>query len=106
MPESIAYNVDCMEYLRSVPDNYFDLAVVDPPYGDASSQNGNVERERERARGRGRTGSASAGTSTNTGQWNRFGAWFDRYKYPPQEPLYGQVVHGQANTGKKSSRGT
>lgn len=28
-----AYNVDCMEYMRGVPDNFFDLAVVDPPYG-------------------------------------------------------------------------
>lgn len=26
-------NVDCMEYMRSVPDKYFDLAIVDPPYG-------------------------------------------------------------------------
>lgn len=26
-------NVDCMEYMRSLPDKYFDLAVCDPPYG-------------------------------------------------------------------------
>ena len=26
-------NVDCMEYMRSLPDKHFDLAVVDPPYG-------------------------------------------------------------------------
>lgn len=26
-------NADCMEYMRSVPDGYFDLAIVDPPYG-------------------------------------------------------------------------
>lgn len=26
-------NADCMEYLKEFPDNYFDLAVVDPPYG-------------------------------------------------------------------------
>lgn len=36
MSESVTYNMDCMEYLKSVPDKYFDLAVVDPPYGDAS----------------------------------------------------------------------
>lgn len=30
---NIAYNIDCMEYMETVPDNYFDLAVVDPPYG-------------------------------------------------------------------------
>lgn len=26
-------NVDCMEYMRSLPDKHFDLAVCDPPYG-------------------------------------------------------------------------
>lgn len=30
---NIAYNMDCMEYMRSLPDKAFDLAVVDPPYG-------------------------------------------------------------------------
>lgn len=29
---NLAYNMDCMEALRQVPDKYFDLAVVDPPY--------------------------------------------------------------------------
>ena len=33
VPESLAYNMDCMEALRSMPDKAFDLAVVDPPYG-------------------------------------------------------------------------
>ena len=27
------YNMDCMEGMRQFPDNYFDLAIVDPPYG-------------------------------------------------------------------------
>lgn len=26
-------NIDCMEYMRAVPNKYFDLAIVDPPYG-------------------------------------------------------------------------
>lgn len=26
-------NVDCMEYMATLPDNAFDLAIVDPPYG-------------------------------------------------------------------------
>ena len=47
MAESVAYNCDCMEYMKSLPDKYFDLAVCDPPYGDGSSQTVNVERERE-----------------------------------------------------------
>lgn len=30
---SEVYNMDCMEYMKSIPDKFFDLAVVDPPYG-------------------------------------------------------------------------
>lgn len=30
---SNAYNRDCLEAMREFPDGYFDLAVVDPPYG-------------------------------------------------------------------------
>lgn len=56
MPESVVLNCDCMEYMRTLPDNAFDLAVVDPPYGDALA-------------------SESGG-----GYWNRFGGRFDKYK--------------------------
>jgi site-specific DNA-methyltransferase (adenine-specific) len=31
--ESNVYNCDCMELMARYPDKYFDLAVVDPPYG-------------------------------------------------------------------------
>jgi site-specific DNA-methyltransferase (adenine-specific) len=27
------YNTDCMEIMKQYPDNHFDLAIVDPPYG-------------------------------------------------------------------------
>ena len=27
------YNCDCMEFMKDIPDKYFDLAIVDPPYG-------------------------------------------------------------------------
>lgn len=30
---NVAYNMDCMEAMRNMPDKCFDLAVVDPPYG-------------------------------------------------------------------------
>lgn len=49
------YNCDCMEGMREFPDKYFDIAIVDPPYGDGSQGGG--------------------GTA-----YNRFGGWFDRYK--------------------------
>lgn len=30
---NIAYNIDCMEYMKTLPDKHFELAIVDPPYG-------------------------------------------------------------------------
>ena len=27
------YNMDCMKGMKEFPDKYFDLAIVDPPYG-------------------------------------------------------------------------
>ena len=27
------YNIDCIEFMKTKPDNYYDLAIVDPPYG-------------------------------------------------------------------------
>lgn len=33
------YNMDCMELLRQTPDKYYDLCVVDPPYGIGISSN-------------------------------------------------------------------
>ena len=27
------YLVDCMDFMKTKPDNYYDLAIVDPPYG-------------------------------------------------------------------------
>ena len=39
---SEAYNIDCMKYMQTLPDKYFDLAIADPPYGikDAGGQTG------------------------------------------------------------------
>ena len=30
------YNADCMEAMKEFPDNFFDLAIVDPVYGDVT----------------------------------------------------------------------
>ena len=43
---NVAYNVDCMEYMRTLPDNAFDLAVVDPPYGIGESGSKNHTRSK------------------------------------------------------------
>ena len=35
---SVVYNEDCVEGLKRFSDNYFDLAIVDPPYGIGASE--------------------------------------------------------------------
>lgn len=42
---NIAYNVDCMEYMRTLQDKAFDLAVVDPPYFSGPERRGYYGRE-------------------------------------------------------------
>lgn len=59
MSESIALNIDCMEYMATLPDNAFDLAIVDPPYG--------LERYKAKDGGNSKKISCFGG---NTGNWN------------------------------------
>ncbi len=43
---NLAYCIDCMTALKHIPDKYFDLAVVDPPYGlpkDSSNGRGKLK---------------------------------------------------------------
>ena len=39
MSKTKAYNIDCMEYMATLPDKAFELAIVDPPYGIGISSN-------------------------------------------------------------------
>lgn len=41
---SETHNVDCMEYMKDCPDKFFDLAIVDPPYGIGESGKKNKNR--------------------------------------------------------------
>lgn len=34
------FNMDCMDYMRTLPDNAFDLAIVDPPYFNGPNKSG------------------------------------------------------------------
>lgn len=37
---NVAYNMDCMEYMQTLQDKAFDLAVVDPPYFSGPERRG------------------------------------------------------------------
>lgn len=44
MPISEVYNMDCLEYMRSLPDNYFDLCIADPPFGINIHKSGRLKK--------------------------------------------------------------
>ena len=64
------YNMDCMQGMKEFPDKYFDLAIVDPPYGD-----GGVNGQELNGSGKGSTvtgvprGGGTAKTSTTCKHW-------------------------------------
>lgn len=67
MMESIVFNEDCIQVMKRYPDKFFDLAVVDPPYGINASK--------------GTWGSSNKGKVTNYGKkdWD---------KQPPSEEYF------------------
>ena len=55
MLQSGFYNMDCMDGMKQFPDKYFELAIVDPPYGLERMSHGTAENNR---------------TGYATGDWN------------------------------------
>jgi len=37
--------MDCMEFMKDKPDNYYDLAIVDPPYGIGASEKNSANKK-------------------------------------------------------------
>lgn len=70
-------NRDCMEAMAAYPDGFFDLAIVDPPYGDGKGGSG-------AKRFGGMFKSSIDGTPTR-GTYNRFGGRFDKYMQVPAD---------------------
>lgn len=67
------YNMDCLEGMRGFPDKYFDLAIVDPPYGNGNEEYNAVKQ--------------------------RFGERFDRYKFTDDREI-GAHFHGRGRSAK------
>jgi len=45
MAEINFYNIDCIEFMKTKPDNYYDLAIVDPPYGIGATKKMGVNKK-------------------------------------------------------------
>lgn len=40
--KSEVYNIDCLKYMRGLPDKHFDLAIADPPYWAPDENTGRI----------------------------------------------------------------
>lgn len=48
---NVAYNMDCMDAMKAFPDKFFNLAVVDPPYGINANKFNNGSGWKDNGRG-------------------------------------------------------
>jgi site-specific DNA-methyltransferase (adenine-specific) len=46
MPMNKVHLIDCMEFMKGIPDKYYDLCIVDPPYGIGEKGQRNVSGNR------------------------------------------------------------
>ena len=87
-----AYNMDCIEYMRGLPDNVFDIAVCDPPYGKGNDDNlvnwGGQNQDLPTSR--------------------RFGGWFRRYDKPMEQTAgrtERKILQASGHIGSAEGRG-
>lgn len=76
MLETGLYNMDCMDGMKMFPDKFFDLAIVDPPYGNAANTN--------------KSGLAGGAADWN-GPTGRFGGRFSRYDLSDGRDMGGEI---------------
>ena len=91
MSESRVYNMDCIKYMRTLPDKFFDLAVADPPYGDANRENIELRNERGRFKKNdsvGRTG----------GTWAaKYGTTIKKWDFAPPQEFFDELFRVSKN---------
>lgn len=76
------YNEDCLEAMKQIPDKYFDLAIVDPPYGINHSEKAGLQSGQK-------YGNASAPKRTyTTKSWD---------KYSPDESYFKELIRVSKN---------
>ena len=86
-----AYNMDCIEYMRGLPDNVFDIAVCDPPYGKGNDDN-----------------LVNWGQNQDLPTSRRFGGRFRRYDKPMEQTAgrtERKILQASGHIGSAEGRG-
>ena len=98
--------MDCIEYMRGLPDNVFDIAVCDPPYGKGNDDNlvnwgggGKIKTCPHRD-------ASEDGSDATTSRWNRLlGGRRERYYKPADTSVQRRDVGREVqNRGGGQSR--
>lgn len=85
---SEAHNTDCIEFMRSLPDKCFSLAVCDPPYGkgnDESLVGGGYD--------------SAVNSDATTSRWNRLSGGRGKRYYTPIQRMHmvNEIQNGGVN---------
>ena len=87
------YNMDCLEYMRQLPDKYFDLAVCDPPYGGAG-EDGELRNER----GRFKKYESEISCGRTGGTWaTKYGTSIKEWDVAPSQEFFDEVMRVSKN---------
>ena len=98
--------MDCIEYMRGLPDNVFDIAVCDPPYGKGNDDNlvgGAVRTEIRKV-----FQSSGGGQNQDLPTSRRFGGRFRRYDKPMEQAggrTESALLQASGHTGSAEGRG-
>ncbi len=79
MPEFLSsgyHNCDCLAEMRKYPDKYFDLAIVDPPYGGGNNEDWDTKKR------------------------GRFSGMFGKYQIKNNNTELGTHFHGRGRSAK------
>ena len=85
--------MDCIEYMRGLPDNVFDIAVCDPPYGKGNDDN---------------LVNWGGGQNQDLPTSRRFGGWFRRYDKPMEQTAgrtERKILQASGHIGSAEGRG-
>lgn len=75
-----AYNMDCLAAMRQIPDKYFDLAVVDPPYGGGGTTSRQIMPSRPPPPHGGRVAVSADGLTATIKASRTGGTWAAKYQ--------------------------
>jgi site-specific DNA-methyltransferase (adenine-specific) len=94
------YNEDCLQAMNQMPDNYFELAIVDPPYGIGDFRQGKSRKKHSKINWNGTIPTKEYFTELKRVSKNRI-VWGINY-YTDYIKDVGRLVHDKTGGGRKN----